>query len=181
MLALCGSLRKRSYNRSLLDTAEELAPADMQVTRFDLGALPMFNQDLEHEGSFPAPVAELRARIAQADALLIASPEYNYSISPVIKNALDWASRPPSQPLSGKPVALIGASMSTGGTVRAQLALRQVFVYVNLLPLNRPELLIAKAQDKFDADGKLTDPELRKRVVDVLVALSRWTRQLAGQ
>ena len=179
VLALCGSLRKKSYNHFLLDTAAALAPADMEITRLDLGALPMFNQDLEDNGKFPAPVTELRARVAQADAMLIASPEYNYSISPVIKNALDWASRPPNQPLSGKPVALMGASMSTGGSVRAQMALRQVFVYVNMLPLNRPELLIAKAQDKFDADGTLTDAELRKRVGEVLVALGTWTRQLA--
>src|SRR5581483_7261902 len=131
---------------------------------------------------FPAPVIALAERMRAADALLIASPEYNYSTSGVLKNAIDWLSRLPEQPFAGKPLALMGASMSLLGAVRAQYHLRQSFVFLDALPLNKPEVFIALAQNKFDAEGRLTDETTRGLIRALLEGLVRWTRQVkAGQ
>jgi len=131
----------------------------MTVESFDLAPLPMFNQDAEKP--FPEAVAEFRARVAQADALLIATPEYNSSVSGALKNAIDWASRSPQQPRNGKPVAIMGASTGNFGTLRAQLHLRQILTHVGALPLGKPEVLVARAEQAFDAEGRLVDTAAR--------------------
>jgi chromate reductase, NAD(P)H dehydrogenase (quinone) len=177
VLGFAGSLRTGSFNKALLRAAAELLPEGMTLEIFDLAPIPMYNADIQEQG-FPPSVRTFRERIAAADALLIATPEYNYSIPGVLKNAIDWASRPPDQPLFRKPVALMGASSGTLGTVRSQLALRQVFVMLNMLPVQKPEVLVANAQDKIDASGKLTDEITRNYVRGLLEALTAWTEQV---
>jgi chromate reductase len=120
----------------------------------------------------------LRDRIAAADALLFAAPEYNYSMSGVLKNVIDWASRPPDPPVIGKPAGIMGATGGSGGTMRAQYHLRQCFVYLNMFPVNKPEVLIAQAPSKFDAAGKLTDPATRDIIAQLMVALRDWALRL---
>ncbi len=171
ILALAGSLREKSYNRSLLKIAEELAPSHCELEIFDLKDIPIYNQDLET--SLPPSVSSFKAKIRAVDSILIAVPEYNYSISGVLKNAIDWGSRPSGDnSWDNKPVAIMGASMGSQGTSRAQYHLRQIFVTLNMHPLNRPEVMIASAQDKFDEQGKLTDPAIRKRISDLMSALA---------
>src|SRR5712691_1249932 len=149
VVGICGSLRAQSYNRALLRAAHELAPPGMQIADFDIAPLPPYNQDVESVG-IPEPVAALKRAIGDADGLLIASPEYNYGIPGVLKNAIDWASRPPGKsPLNGKPAAIMGASMGTGGTIRAQLQLRQAFLFTDTPVLSRPEVYVARAQERF--------------------------------
>lgn len=179
ILGFAGSLRQGSYNRALLRAAGELLPVGVALETFDLAPIPLYNEDVRKQG-FPKSVQDFRERITAADALLIVTPEYNYSIPGILKNAVDWASRPPDQPLNGKPVALMGATASTWGTVRAQLHLRQVCVYTNMHPLNKPEVLVAHAKEKFDESGKLTDEGTRGFVRDLLEALRDWTLQLRG-
>lgn len=178
VLGLCGSLRRASFNRMALNAAVQLAPPGMTVEPYDeLGEIPPYNDDVREKG-YPPVVEGLRRRIAAADAVLFSSPEYNYSIPGVLKNAIDWASRPPSPPFDGKPVAIMGASMGLVGTARAQYHLRQACVFLNAFPLNRPEVMIAQAQTKFDKDGRLTDEPTRKFIGDLLVSLADWTRRL---
>ena len=177
VLGFAGSLRKESYNRMALRAAEELLPDGMTLAIFDITPIPLYNEDVRQAG-FPPPVQEFRDKIAAADALLIVTPEYNYSMPGVLKNAIDWASRPPDQPFDGKPVAIMGASPSMLGTGRAQYHLRQSCVFLNMFPLNRPEVMIAQAQNKFDDQGRLTDDATRKFIGDLLVALADWTRRL---
>lgn len=176
-LGFSGSLRKGSYNTALLMAAAELLPENMSLEVFDLSPIPLYNDDVRAAG-FPEPVRFFRDRITLADALLIASPEYNYSIPGVLKNALDWASRPPDPPLNGKPAALMGASTGNFGTVRAQLHLRQVCIFTNMFPLNKPEVLVPRAQEKFDTEGRLKDEATRGFVRDLLSALAEWTLRL---
>lgn len=177
ILGFAGSLRKGSYNKSLLRAAAELAPKGTEVQIFDLEGIPLFSEDLE--GKPAAKVKDFKAAIEAADALLIATPEYNYSIPGVLKNAIDWASRPyGDNSFSGKPVALMGASVGTLGTARAQYHLRQCLVFLNMYPLNQPEVMVASAQDKIDPAGRVTDEQTRKRIADLLAALVAWTRQL---
>jgi chromate reductase len=180
VLGICGSLRAGSYNRAALRTAIELKPPGMTIETADIGSLPLYNEDVRALG-FPPPVEKLRAQIAAAAALLFVTPEYNYSMSGVLKNAIDWASRPPDQPFAGKPVAMMGASAGVGGTVRAQYDLRRSCVFLDMHPLNKPEIFIGQAQTKFDAEGRLTDDVARGLIRDQLVALERWTRQIAGK
>ncbi|WP_109205553.1 NADPH-dependent FMN reductase [Moorella sp. Hama-1] len=178
VLGFAGSLRKNSYNRAALQAALELLPEDMTMEIFDLLAIPVYNEDIETEG-FPETVREFKARIAAADALFIVTPEYNYSLPGVLKNALDWASRPPGQsPLFGKPVAIMGASTGYFGTARAQYHLRQVCVILNMYPLNNPEVFIPFAQAKFDQNGRLTDERTRDSIRNLLLSLRDWTRTL---
>jgi chromate reductase len=177
VLGISGSLRKGSYNTAALRAAAELSPPGMTIEIFNLSPIPLFNSDLWAAG-FPEPVQHFRDRIAATDALLIATPEYNYSIPGVLKNAIDWASRPPNHPLNGKPVAIMGVTTGNWGTVRAQLHLRQVCVYTNMLPLNQPEVLIARAQERFDANGRLTDETTRDFIRKLLEALTDWTLRL---
>ena len=178
ILAIAGSLRRLSYNKGLLRAAQELAPPGVEMQLYELHAIPLFNQDVQEQGE-PPPVRAFKAAIQQADALLIATPEYNYSIPGVLKNAIDWASRPAaSSPLRHKPLALLGASTGGFGTVRAQLALRQVFVYTESFVLLKPEVLVSKAADKFDATGRLTDEPTRDHIRAQIVALMAWAQQL---
>ena len=177
VLAICGSLRAGSYNRAALRTAIELKPPGMTIEIADIGSFPLYNEDVRAQG-FPAPVERLRRQIAAADALLFVTPEYNYSISGVLKNAIDWASRPPDQPFAGKPVAIMGAGAGMAGTARAQYDLRRCCVFLDMHPLNKPEVLIGQAQTKFDAEGRFTDEVGRGLIRDLLVALDQWTRQI---
>jgi chromate reductase len=177
VLGISGSLRKGSYNTAALRAAQELAPAGVTIDIFDLAPIPIYNEDVKAAG-FPAPVQELRQRIAAADALLIATPEYNYSMSGVLKNAIDWASRPPNHPFSDKPVAIMGASPGVTGTARAQYHLRQVCVFLDMHFVNKPEVMIGAAATKFDAEGRLTDETTRGFVRDLVAALAAWTRRL---
>lgn len=175
IVGFTGSLRKGSYNRGALRAAGELLPQGAGLEILDLSEIPFFNQDLEG-GELPASVTEFKKKIAGADALLIATPEYNYSIPPVLKNALDWASRDATRPLSGKPAALFSVSSSALGGARAQYHLRQVAVVLNLKLLNQPEVFISFAREKFDADGNLQDENTKKylsALVNALVDLAR--------
>ncbi len=171
ILGFTGSLRRNSFNKAALRTAVELLPEGAKLEIADLSPLPFFNEDLEAEG-LPQAVADFKTKIASADALLIATPEYNYSIPPVLKNALDWASRGSDSPLNGKPLAIMSASPGMFGGMRAQYHLRQVCGVVNLLPLNKPEVFIPNAHTKFDQDGKLTDEYSRKAIARLLQALA---------
>ena len=177
ILGFSGSLRKASFNTSLLRAASELLPVGLTQETYDLSSLPLYNEDLKING-YPKIVQDFRNRIAAADALLIATPEYNYSFPGVLKNAIDWASRPPDPPLFRKPVAIMGASPGPFGTVRGQLHLRQVCVCVNMLPLNKPEVLVMSAQEKFDTQGRLIDEPTRAYIRDLLIALEAWIFQL---
>jgi len=177
ILGIAGSLRSASYNRMALRAAQDLAPADARIEIFDLSVIPLFNQD--HEKNPPAPVAEFKKRIRAADAILIVTPEYNYGIPGVLKNAIDWASRPyGDNSWSDKPVAAMGASGGMFGTSRCQFLLRQLLVFLNMHPVNQPEVLITQAQDRFDSNGKLTDEATKKLMQQLLQSLVTWTRRL---
>lgn len=176
LLGIAGSLRRDSYNRALLFAAQELMPANSVLEIFDIAGIPLFNEDDEH--ILPTQVVELKARICSADAILIATPEYNYSIPGVLKNAIDWASRPPGDNVwSGKPVAIVGASVGKLGTVRAQYHLRQVFVTLNMPTLNQPEVMVSNAAERFDSAGNLTDQETKTLLQKLLTQFVIWTRQ----
>ena len=180
VLGICGSLRKASFNMAALNTAVELRPAGMTVTVADISQIPLYNEDVRAQG-FPPPVETLRQQIKAADALLFACPEYNYSMSGVLKNAIDWASRPPDQPFAGKPVAIIGAAAGMAGSARAQGDLRRSMVFLDMHPLNKPEVLIFQAQNKFDTDGRLTDETARNLIRDLMAALYNWTLLIGGK
>jgi len=177
ILGIAGSLRTDSYNRAALRAAQHLVPAGTQIETFDLQGIPLFNQDNEQPP--PASVAALKARIRAADAILLVTPEYNYSMPGVLKNAIDWASRPyGDNAWDGKPVAVMGASVGTLGTARAQYHLRQVFVFLNMHALNRPEVMIGNAAQRFDAQGNLTDTTTEDLIRQLLYNLVDWTRHL---
>ena len=160
--------------------AQELAPEGMRIDIFDLAPIPLYNQDLEINGD-PEPVAALKTALLEADALLLVTPEYNYGVPGVLKNAIDWASRPPNRSgLRGKPAAIMGASPGPSGTIRAQGQLRQVFVFTQTLALLQPEVLVSHALEKFDKDGRLTDEKTREHVRKQLEALRDWTLRLGG-
>ena len=177
VLAISGSLRKASYNTAALRAAQELAPEGMTIEIASIADIPFYNADVQEQG-FPGTVMALAEQIRAADAILIASPEYNYSTSGVLKNTIDWLSRVPQQPFAGKPVAMIGASMSLLGAARAQYHLRQAFVFLDALPVNKPEVFIAQAQNRFDAEGRLTDELTRGFIRQLLVSLAAWTLRL---
>lgn len=178
ILGIPGSLRRRSWNRGLLAAAQEVAPPGIAMDVTDLLPIPLYNADVESATGFPPGVAAFRREIAEADALLIAVPEYNYSLPGVLKNAIDWASRPPGQPLRHKPVALIGAG-GRGGTVRSQLMLRQVFVSTETYVLPKPELYVRNAAASFDAQGRLIDAEVRDQLPPIVAALVKWAAAVA--
>jgi chromate reductase, NAD(P)H dehydrogenase (quinone) len=178
VLGFAGSLRRGSLNRLLLRAAVDLAPPGLTIETFDLSEIPLYNGDVEAQGD-PPPVAAFKDAIRAADAILVATPEYNYGVPGVLKNAIDWASRPPSgSVLNDKPAAIMGASPGGFGTTRAQLQLRQVFCFTRTLPLPHPEVLLARAADNFDADGRLTDEKTREFVRALLVALQAWAVRL---
>lgn len=177
ILGIAGSLRQASYNRAALRAAERLVPEGARLDIFDLAGIPPFNQD--EEADLPARVVELKRSIRAADAVLLATPEYNYSIPGVLKNAIDWASRPyGDNSWEGKPVAVMGASVGTLGTARAQYHLRQVFVFLNMPAVNRPEVMISSAAERFDEQGNLKDEKTGKQIRKLLESLVEWARQL---
>jgi chromate reductase len=177
ILGFAGSLRKDSYNRSLLRAALEGVSKDAELEIFDLEGIPPFNQDLESQP--PQKVKEFKSKIRAADAILVATPEYNYSIPGVLKNAIDSASRPyGDNAFEGKPVAMMGASVGMLGTARAQYHLRQSFVFLNMYPLNRPEVMVPFAQEKIDKAGRLTDQKTKEKIKELVEALVVWTRKL---
>ncbi len=177
ILGFAGSLRKQSYNRAILAAALEMVPGDATLEVFDLEGIPPFNQDLELQP--PEKVKEFKAKIRAADAILIVTPEYNYSIPGVLKNAIDWASRPyGDNALDGKPVAVMGASPGMTGTARAQYHLRQTFVFLNMYPMNRPEVMVPSANEKIDENGKVKDERTRKKIRELLQSLVAWTKRM---
>ncbi|MBP1708045.1 MAG: putative flavoprotein [Chloroflexi bacterium] len=170
IVGLTGSLRRGSFNMASLRAAQELLPEGASLEILDVSAIPFFNEDVEKEG-VPQVVVDFKAQVRTADAILIATPEYNYSIPPVLKNALDWGSRGGDNSWSGKPLAIMSASPGLLGGARAQYHLRQVCVILNLQPLNKPEVFIMSAHTKFDAEGRLTDDYTRKAISKLLQAL----------
>jgi chromate reductase len=177
ILGFAGSLRKGSFNKALLRAAEELLPSNTEMEVFEIDGIPLFNQDREKD--IPEEVKEFKSKIREADALLISTPEYDYSVSGVLKNSIDWASRPyGDNPFDGKPVAIMSASIGMLGGARAQYHLRQMFVFLNMYPLNGPEVIVPFAQDKFDATGKLIDEDTRKFLTQMLGRLVDWTNLL---
>ena len=180
ILGIAGSLRRHSYNRGVLRAAAELAPEGATIDIFEIDEIPLFSEDDEQDP--PAQVVELKRRILEADAVLFVTPEYNYSIPGVLKNAIDWASRPPGDNAwSGKPAAIMGASVGAFGTVRAQHHLRQVMLSLNMFPLNQPEVMIAAANERFDTVGKLTDEETREYVGVLVQSLVDWTLRVSNK
>jgi chromate reductase, NAD(P)H dehydrogenase (quinone) len=179
ILGFAGSLRKGSYNRALLRAALELLPEDAELEVFDLEGIPLYNQDLENQ---PAErVKEFKAKIRAADAILIATPEYNYSIPGVLKNAIDCASRPyGDNAFDHKPVALMGASVGMMGSGRAQYHLRQCFVFLSCFALNQPEVMVPFAQEKIDKEGRVTDQKTRELIRQLIENLAAWTRRLTS-
>lgn len=175
VLAISGSLRSKSTNTGLLKYAQVHAPAGVEVLIANIKELPFYNADLTEK---PAAVQTLLTQLAEADALMLACPEYNYSLAPALKNALDWASREPNNALlSGKPVAILGSAAGMGSS-RSQYHLRQVCVYLNLHPLNKPEVFCNAFANTFDQDGHLTDETIKGLIVEQLVSLQAWTEQL---
>lgn len=171
---VAGSLRKGSYNRALLRAAQQLAPVAVQIRIHDLSEIPLFSEDIERT-AIPAAVAHLREAVAAADGFLVATPEYNHGVPGVMKNAFDWLSRPSGKSvLNGKPAAIVGASPGITGTARAQSQLRQSFVFTNTPVLLQPEVLVARAHEKFDADGRLADDKTREFLALFLEAFATW-------
>ena len=177
ILGIAGSLRRKSYNRAALRAAQQLVPQDAVLDIFELDGIPVFSEDDERQP--PVKIVELKKRIREADAILFVTPEYNYSIPGGLKNAIDWASRPyGDNDWNGKPVAVMSASLGTLGTARAQYHLRQVFVFLNMLAINQPEVMIANAGQNFDAEGNLTNETTKNLIRQLLANLVGWTRGL---
>ncbi len=180
VLGIAGSLRKGSYNKLLVRAAQEHAPDGMRVTEFDLAGVPFFDADVEERGD-PEAVVALKRAVRGADAILIATPEYQHAVPGVLKNALDWASRPPSDPpLGRKPVAIMGASTGLFGTARAQVGLRQILAYNDAQVLQRPEVMVPNAKQAFDADGHLVDEAATRFLQQLLRNLMAWSRHARG-
>jgi chromate reductase len=178
ILGIAGSLRQGSFNRSLLRAAVALAPPELQIQTFDrLGEFPLYDADLEARGT-PEAVAALKTAMHEADGILIATPEYNHSIPGVLKNAIDWASRPGGHAAyDGKPVAMMGATPGRGATIRAQAALRQS-LGADALLMGKPEVLIAQAGEKFDSEGNLKDEATIRILRSFLAAFAKWVERL---
>ena len=178
IVAFAGSLRRASFNRGLVRAAVTVAPRGVRIEVLDLRPIPMFDQDLEDLGE-PAAVAAFKQAIGRADALLVATPEYNHGMPGLLKNALDWASRPrASSPLIDKPVAIMGASSGRGSSARAQAQLRESFVFTGACVMPQPEVLVGQAASLFDADGELIDATTRDAVAELVAALVAWTDRL---
>jgi len=179
ILGISGSGRRRSYNTALLEAAKELLPEGAALDVHDVSAFLLFNQDLEVE--IPAPIRRFKEKVRRADAILFATPEHNYSISAVLKNAIEWGNRPEDDnSWDGKPAAMMSASTSPRGGARAQLHLRQIMVDLNMYPINSPQLLLARAQEHFDANLKLTNSQFRGILRELLTSLAEWTRRLGS-
>jgi len=176
ILGICGSIRKNSYNMALLNAASSLLPKGTELRIFDIGRLPLYNQDLEQE--LPDTVKEFKTEVKRADALLIATPEYNRSIPGVLKNAIDWASRPAGDnSFDGKAVATMGASTGNIGTALAQYHLREIFSFLNMHPLERPQVLVSNA-DKKIRNNVLEDEETRKWIAELMSNLGEWANRI---
>jgi len=178
LLGIAGSLRKASLNRALLRAVAETLPAEASLSIYDgIGDLPHFNSDI---GSEPEPVTQLKRAIADADGVVFSVPEYNYSIPGVLKNSVDWASRPPAtSPLRGKPIGIIGASIGISGSMRAQYHMRQIMVFTDSPVLMQPEVIIPNARERFDGDGNLVDESTRQLLRTFGVALVTWVQRFA--
>lgn len=179
VLAFSGSLRQASFNSGLIRAASELAPQGVVIAQADISAVPLYNGDDDGDNK-PAAVDHLAQQVIQADALLFATPEYNYSIPGVLKNAIDWLSRVPGSIFAGKSAAIMGASMGGMGTSRSQYHLRQVLVYLDVHPLNKPEVFVSAAHQKCDANGDLADEKTREMIAKQMQALKDWHDQLKG-
>jgi chromate reductase len=177
VLAIAGSLREKSYNRGLVRAARALAPAGMEIIEADISDIPLYNGDDDGDTQ-PAPVLALAEKVKEADALLFATPEYNYSIPGVLKNAIDWMSRVPGGIFAGKPAAIMGASMGGMGTSRSQYHLRQVLVFLDVHPLNKPEVFVSAAHEKCDDNGDLQDQATKDMISKQLTALQAWADTL---
>jgi len=178
VLAICGSLRKGSFNRMAMNAAISAAPEAMHFTEGALGELPLYNEDVRVAGEPPA-VTQLKAQVAAADAILFVTPEYNYSMPGVRKNEIDCVSRPAAtSPFDGKPVAMLGASAGLMGTVRSQLHLRQTCQALNMLVMARPEVMISQAASRFDPDGRLTDEATGRFIAQLMAAFQDWILRL---
>jgi chromate reductase len=177
ILGISGSLRKGSYNTMALRAAQKLAPAGAVIDTAEIGNLPLYNDDIRAAG-YPPVVQAFREKLAAADGVLIVTPEYNYSIPGGLKNAIDWASRPPDQPFNNKAVAIMGASPGVIGSARAQYHLRQCFVFLNSWVVNKPEVMIGQANTRFNEAGELTDEPTKKFIGDLLQALMALARQV---
>ena len=178
ILGIAGSLRKNSYNKGLLEAAKQLVPQGAVLTIFEkIGEFPLYNQD--NELNPPEVIKEFKQLIREYDAILFVSPEYNYSIPGVLKNAIDWASRPYGDSAwNDKPVAIMSATPTMLGGARMQYHLRQTFVWLNMHPVNTPEVIVTFAQEKFDKDGNLTDEHTKEKIKELLEALVTWTTRL---
>ena len=177
ILGIAGSLRRASYNRGALRAAQELVPEGAKIEIFDLDGIPPFNQDEERNP--PAKVKELKERVRAADGILLSTPEYNYSVPGVLKNAIDWASRPYGDSAwNDKPVAVMGASIGNSGTTRAQYHLRQSFVFLNMHAMNGPEVMIANGPERFDEQGNLKDAKTKEMIQKMLQNFVAWIRQV---
>ncbi len=177
ILGISGSIRKGSFNTMSLRAAQEVAPAGVTVEICDISDLPMYNDDIRAAG-YPASVQRMRAQVAAADAVLFATPEYNYAVSAPLKNAFDWISRPPDQPLANKAVGIMSASGGPLGGVRAQYALRHMLVATNSYAVNNPQVVIGGAPQKFDESGKFNDPMGRDLIKQLLEAMVKLAKQL---
>ncbi len=179
ILGIAGSLRRQSYNRAALRAAAKLVPPGAVLETFDLKGIPVFSQD--DEASPPEAVRELKRKVREADALLFATPEHNFSIPAALKNAIDWVSRTHTDNAwAGKPAAIMGASIGKVATARAQLHLRQIFVYLDVLPINKPAVMIGDAAQSFDAQGNLLDEKAQELIGQLLQSLVAWTLRLRG-
>lgn len=170
ILGISGSLRAKSYNTAALKALHELLPPGVSLIEADISEIPLYSEDVREQG-WPPAVERLRKQIEQADAIIFSTPEYNYSVPGVLKNAIDWASRPPQQPFAGKPAAIMGASPGAIGTARAQYHLRQIGVFLDLQFINKPEVMIGGAAERFDANGKLTHEATRDFLKTMVTAL----------
>lgn len=180
ILGVCGSLRRGSYNHFALEEAGRLMPEGMVLEMATLEGIPFYNQDVEDLG-MPEAVLDLKARIDAADGVLFASPEYNFSVTGVLKNAIDWLSRCAPQPFIDKPVAILSATRGPFGGARNQYDLRKIMVSLEAAVLTRPEVLISLCHTKFDADGRLTDEATRQVMAAQLAAYQRWVRRFVDQ
>ncbi|MDB5871279.1 MAG: NADPH-dependent reductase family protein [Ramlibacter sp.] len=177
VLGISGSLRKGSYNSMALRAAQKLAPPGMKIDVADISAIPLYNDDVRAAG-FPDAVLALKERVRAADAILLVTPEYNFSIPGVLKNTLDWLSRPPEPPFDGKVVAIMGASPGQVGTARVQYHLRQVLLFMNTFTVIKPEVFINNCATKFSPEGELTDAPTAKIITELLAALEKMKQRV---
>ena len=173
IVGFAGSLRKKSYNRALLNSLNELAPEKMDIEIFDISDIPLYNGDLEDSG-IPESVTIFKNKLKEADGVIIATPEYNHAVSGVLKNALDWASRPPFNPFSKKPVGIMGATVGMSGTISSQENLRHIGVLLNMYMMNNPSILISQANKIFDENMNLMDEVIKENLKKYLSAFEKW-------